>query len=138
MAGAPHLSAKDIETAITLLDGWSSKLTWELFLRILAMELGNGHVYSKVAMLKHMPIKVAWNQAKRRLTQEADAVGEKSYGTTAVASLRRMLDDARVDLKEERMKNNDLIEQFIRWQYNAERHGMKLSQLDAPLSKPRK
>ncbi|GLI97111.1 hypothetical protein [Sphingobium sp. BS19] len=136
MGGAPHLSPDDLDLAVGLLKGWSTKLTWDLFLRTLAMELGHGHVYSKVAMLNHEKIKTAWQQAKDRIASEAKEVGERGHGTTVVATLRRMLDEAKADLKAESAKNNELIEQFKRWQYNAERHGMKYSQLDAKLEKP--
>ncbi|MCW2393798.1 MULTISPECIES: hypothetical protein [unclassified Sphingobium] len=136
MPGAPHLSPADIDQAVDMLKGWSSKLTWDLFLRTLAMELPHGHVYSKVAMLKHERIKSAWSEARQRLADEVRAVGEKGHGRTVVAALRAKLDEARKDLSEERRRNNELIEQFKRWQYNAERHGIKYSQLDAPLQRP--
>lgn len=135
MAGAPHLSTKDIDLAVTLLKGWSSKLTWEIYLRTLAMELGHGHVYSKVAMLKHETIKEAWQQARDRIAAEAKEVGERGHGTTVVATLRKMLDQTKSDLALEREKNDKLILQFKRWQFNADRHGLKRSQLDAALPK---
>lgn len=136
MPGAPHLTRENVDVAVAMLQGWSSKLTWDLFLKHLAMELGHGHVYSKVAMLKHDPIKQAWNQARRRLAEEAKDVGERSQGRSIVATLRRKLDETREELASARKLNNQLIEQFKRWQYNAERHGLKRSQLDADLNKP--
>lgn len=136
MSGAPHLTPKDVDLAVLMLQGWSAKLTWDLFLRHLAMELGHGHVYSKTAMLKHDRIKNAWNQARRRLAEEAKEVGERGHGRSIVATLRRKLDETREELADARERNNELIEQFKRWQYNAERHGMRRSQLDATLKKP--
>ncbi|RVU04334.1 hypothetical protein EOE18_12695 [Novosphingobium umbonatum] len=138
MAGAPHLKPNDVDLAVIILAGWTTKLTWDLFLRQLALELGHGHVYSKVAILKHARIKEAWNQARRRLAQEVKEVGERGQGRSIVAQLRRKLDEARDQLAVERERNNNLIEQFKRWQYNAERHGLKRSQLEAKLSRPSK
>ena len=138
MAGAPHLTEKDIDKAVALLAGWTGKLTWDLYLRTLATELEHGHVYSKVAMLKHDRIKSKWQEAHKRLRDEAEDVGEKSYGTTAVGVLRRKLDQALKGKAEAEQRERDLLEQFERWQFNAERAGLKLSQLDAPLPTPQK
>jgi len=61
---APRLSDKDIERAVTVLDGWSGKLTWDLYLSELESVLG--HRYTKVAMLNRARIANAWNLAKIR------------------------------------------------------------------------
>jgi hypothetical protein len=136
MPGAPHLSSEDIKRAKALLEGWTGKLTWKLYLATLAVELESGHTYSKVTMLKQGEIRSAWDKAHARLREEAESVGEKSYGTSAVAALRRRLDETRSELAEARQLINESTEQFQRWQFNAERYGLKLSQLDAPLPKP--
>lgn len=138
MAGAPHLKPRDVDLAVIILEGWTSKLTWELFLRQFALELEHGHLYSKVAVLKHARIKGAWNDARRRLSQEVKEVGERGQGRSIVAQLRRKLDETREQLAAERERNDRLIEQFKRWQYNAERHGLKRSQLEAKLERPSK
>lgn len=138
MAGAPHLKPRDVDLAVIILEGWTSKLTWDLFLRQFALELEHGHVYSKVAVLKHARIKHAWSEARRRLTQEVKEAGERGQGRSIVAQLRRKLDEARDQLAAEKERNSKLIEQFKRWQYNAERHGLKRSQLDASLRRPEK
>ena len=136
MAAAPRLTPEDIDKAVALLKGWTGKLTWEVYLATLATELKSSHVYTKVAMLKQSRIRAEWDRAHVRLRQEANEVGEKSYGTSAVATLRRRLDDTRAELTEARQLINEFTEQFRRWQFNAERYGMKFSQLDAPLPKP--
>lgn len=136
MPGAPKLSDRDIDLAVVLLNGWSSKLTWDLFLRAFALELDHGHVYSKVAMLKQDRIASAWKLAKQRLSDEAKEAGTRGHGTSAVATLRKMLDQAKAELAAERSKNHELLRTFKRWQFNAERHGLRLTQLDAPVSRP--
>ena len=133
MPSAPRLSAEDIDTAVALLNGWTGKLTWKIFLPRLALELESAHVYSKVAMLKQLKIQRAWKQANERLRQEAESVGAKSHGTSAIATLRRMLDEARAEVADLRALDLEHIERFKRWQYNAERLGVTRTQLDAPL-----
>ncbi len=137
MSSAPRLTDSDIDKAIELLSGWTGKLTWRAYLVILAMELPHGHVYSKVAMLKQPRIKDAWNIARARLADDTKDAGEKRYGSSAVGALRRKLDETREELRASKALNNELLEQFQRWQFNAERHRLKLSQLDAPLVDPR-
>lgn len=137
MTGAPRLTAEEIDTAVAILNGWSSKLTWDLYLRAFAMELEHGHVYSKVALSKHDSIREAWERAKRRLKSEADHAGTRGHGTTAISTLRAMLDETRADLSDQRERNLELLKTFKRWQFNAERHGVSLAQLDAPISRPR-
>jgi hypothetical protein len=136
--GAPHLTSEDIERAVSLLAGWAGELTWNDFSTILGSRLESGHVYSKVALSKHEKITTAFRNAKARLKKEAGDVGEESYGRSAVAVLRRKLDQTNAELKRANELNQELIEQFIRWQFNAERFGVKRQQLNAPLVNPAK
>lgn len=138
MAGAPHLTAKDIELAIALLAGWVGKLTWNDFRLILGSRLDSGHVYSKVALSKHENIALAFSNASKRLRTEAKEAGASSHGGSTVAVLRRKIDQLKDDLSRVNELNQELTEQFIRWQFNAERFGVKRHQLNAPLVNPAK
>ena len=138
MMGVSHLTPKDIDTAVSTLAGWAGDLTWDSFRLVLGTRLKSGHVYSKVALSKHARITHAFADAKKRLKAEAQQVGERSYGTSAVAALRRQVDRLKVELSEEKTLTRELTEQFVRWQFNAERFGVMLHQLDAPLVNPAK
>lgn len=136
MAGAPHLGPEGIETAVLLLKGWAGKLTWETFIALLAVEVG--HAYSKTALSKHSRIREEFSAAKTRLRNEAEGLGGLGSGSSsALGHVRKLLEEAKRDLAAEREARQLQNEQFLRWQFNAERHGVKYAQLNAPLPNPK-
>lgn len=136
MAGAPHLGESGVEKAIHLLNGWAGKLTWKTFIALLAVEVG--HAYSKTALCKHKDISKAFDQAKKRLRKEAEEIGEGGSGaSSALAHLRQLLEQKERALLEEREARQLQNEQFLRWQFNAERHGLTYAKLNAALPNPK-
>lgn len=125
---APRLSDKDIERAVTVLDGWSGKLTWDLYLSELESVLG--HRYTKVAMLNRARIANAWNLAKIRTRS---SVKEAKHGEVVLTKTIEQVSILKAKVERLEAENNQLLEQFLRWSYNAYRLGVTIDQLDANL-----
>lgn len=133
---ANHLSDKDIETAVKLLDGWQDKLTWSSFLETFRQATGKS--ISRQGVHKNHPrIVAAYNEGRNRhrsarqsqrtlsrITKTGDAVA------TLMAEKIERLKNENKTLKRE---NHALLEQFLRWQYNANSHGMTEEMLNRPL-----
>lgn len=124
---APRLNDRTIERAVRVLDIWTGKLTWDRYLDELARILG--HRYTKVAMLNRPRIAEAWRLAKQRSPS-----GEIRAGDAALARAQERLDALRNENERLRLENDQLKEQFLRWQYNAyQLKALTIDELDRPL-----
>jgi hypothetical protein len=125
--GAPKMTDVMINQSVMMLDGWAGKLTWDLYLEALTLDLG--HRYTKAAMLRHPRIKDAWGHAKERCRDYVES--QSKAPEVALADSRQRELEARVERLTR--ENNKLLEQFVRWAHNATRRGMSLEDLDRPL-----
>lgn len=126
--GAPKLSDDAIEKAVSVLDGWHGKLTWDRYLAMLSVDLG--HKYTKVAMLNQRRIRAAWDSAKKRTRDSVEGVG---HGDVAVAVSRKRIDTLQARVERLQRENHQLLEQFVLWAHNATRMGLTKKDLDRPL-----
>ncbi|WP_407729142.1 hypothetical protein ACJJU9_17895 [Pseudomonas helleri] len=125
--GAPKMTDAMINQSVNILDGWAGKLTWDLYLETLAVDVG--HRYTKAAMLRHDRIKDAWNHAKERC-RSSDEGSSKSPEIALMETRNKELEERVQRLTRE---NNRLLEQFVRWAHNATRRGMSFEDLERPL-----
>lgn len=125
--GAPKMTDQMINQSVMMLDGWAGKLTWDLYLESLAVEIG--HRYTKAAMLRHERIKGAWDHAKNRAQINGEAPRKPPEVELATARNREL--EERVERLTR--ENNRLLEQFVRWAHNASRRGLSLEDLDRAL-----
>lgn len=124
---AKHLTPKDIDALIRLLDAWEGKLTWEMLCDEAAKFVGSRP--TRQTLNTHKRIKNAYLSRKAHL--KTGLIPSKRPASLDIAAQRiRRLEGENSRLKEE---NDHLLEQFVRWQYNAYKHGMLKAKLDAPL-----
>ncbi|MGI1678711.1 MAG: hypothetical protein K6L75_08275 [Cellvibrionaceae bacterium] len=121
-----RLTDSDIEKAVELLDGWSGKLTWDIYLSVLEADLG--HRYTKAAMLRHDRIKSSWDAAKSRVRSI-----EGGHGSVGLRQANKRIHELNGRLERLTNENHQLLEQFVRWSHNAVLMGMKPEELDRPL-----
>jgi hypothetical protein len=110
---AKHLTDRDVEAVVNILDGWQGKLSWELFCD--ACEPRIGTKPSRQTLWKIVRIQDAFEQCKKRIKK-----GEPKV--TLPLSLKIAADTiTRLERENERLKreNDKLLEQFVIWQYNA-------------------
>jgi hypothetical protein len=124
---AKHLTDSNIETVVTILDGWHGKLTWEALCQACKMRIGVKP--SRQTLWKIVRIEQAYEACKKRLKE-----GEPKL--TIPPSLKIAAETiARLERENERLRreNSGLLEQFVVWQYNAYAAGRTKFDLNRPL-----
>ena len=130
---APDLTPERIAVVLELLDTWKGKLTWELLLD--AVEVSTKIRYSRFTFAEYPEIANAFTLKKDTLRgqlprERAEPRDERVRAALAQAD--------RFKAKAERLEaeNQLLTEQFVTWALNAERKGVTIDMLNAPLPKP--
>lgn len=124
---AKHLSAKDLDLIVTLIDAWEGKLGWEALCD--AIEPLVGSRPTRQTLNSHERIKSAFTHQKARL--KSGFVSTKRPASLSIAEQRiRRLEAENHRLTRE---NERLLERFMRWQYNAHKFNVSADKLDAPL-----
>lgn len=126
-----HLSDKNIETIVKIIDGWSKndKLTWDNL--ILAAQMRLHHKYSRQAFSRHDRIKSAFT-LKKRLLSNASASG-REFKSVEMQKAMELIDRLKSENGRLKAENNSLLEQFARWAYNAHTRGLDEKFLNKPL-----
>jgi hypothetical protein len=115
---AKHLTDRDVERVVEVLDGWRDKLTWEALCK--ACEQVIGTKPARQTLAKFVRIEHAFEACKKRLKEETYEV--RLPPSVRVAAERI----ARLEHENDRLKreNRELLEQFVVWQYNAHIQGL--------------
>jgi hypothetical protein len=132
---APDLTDERIAVVLEALDAWKGKLTWELLLD--AVQASTGHRYSRFTFAEYPEIANAFSFKKEGLRSTLP----RERGEPRDERVRAALAQAeRYKAKANRLEaeNQLLIEQFVTWATNAERKGVTLDMLNAPLPKPQR
>ncbi len=128
MSRSRNLTPSAIEQIVSILDGWSGKLTWELLIQSVARRLRV--TYTRQALHKHERIRRAFSLRKKTLLVSAEQ--KKAINPESQATNERI---ARLEGENQRlqMENDRLLEQFVRWAYNAYSRGLDEQFLSRPL-----
>jgi hypothetical protein len=123
---AKHLTDKDIKNIVSLLDGWNSdsKLTWD---NLCELALKRHNISStRQTIQKPVRIKTAFNDRKEALKSGQEK--PKTPASLKIATKRiEKLENENARLESE---SDDLLAQFVVWQYNAYANGMTVEQLN--------
>ncbi|POR56201.1 hypothetical protein B0G62_101598 [Paraburkholderia eburnea] len=130
---APDLTAERISAIVETLDAWKGKLTWELLLD--AVETSTGYRYSRFTFAEYPEIANAFSLRKDALRGTLTRERSQPRDERVRAALAQA---DRYKAKAERLEaeNQLLTEQFVTWAINAERKGVTMEMLNAPLPKP--
>ena len=125
---APNLDDDHIAEIVSILDGWSGKLSWELLIQ--AIQKRKQATYTRQALHKHERIRQAFSLRKQLLSDAGPA--PKAESPELQAALERI---ARLEGENARLKaeNNALLAQFACWAYNAHTRGLDQAFLSRPL-----
>lgn len=124
---ARHLTAKDVDTFVNILDAWDGKLTWEALCEKGAALIG--YKPTRQTLNAHEKIKFAYSARKAGLVKCKQHTQLPSSLTMASQRIRRL----EAENERLRVENDRLIEQFVKWQYNAYKLGITKEQLEAAL-----
>jgi hypothetical protein len=124
---AKHLTDKDIERIIGILDGWKDKLSWEALCDACIPVIGSKP--ARQTLIKFVRITNAFNACKKRLKED---VPELRAPASMRVAIERII---RLERENERLKreNTELLQQFVVWQYNAHIRGLSNHELNKAL-----
>ena len=121
-----RLSESDIEAIVGLIDGWvGDRISWSSLIDTIDRNLG--YRPSRQALNGHDRIKLAFQTRKKGLRRDAPPP------PSVVSVLQQRLQRAEAEVDRLKAENSALLEQFVRWQYNAETHGLSKERLNNPL-----
>lgn len=123
-----HLKVDDVNRIIEILDGWSGKLTWDALRKKCLQKLGNAP--TRQTLYNNKKIYSAFQATKERIKSQPPEVRAPNISAKAAAQRIERLKAENTRLQNE---NDRLLEQFVRWQYNAYCRGLTESDLDHPL-----
>lgn len=125
---AKHLRPSDIDAIIGIINGWpTGKLTWQGICQAAATVIGNAP--TRQTMNAHSIIKQAYDAKKSGLKVHGPRTAMPSSLAVAAQRIARL----QTENDALRLKNDALLEQFVKWQYNAYKHGVKEYQINADL-----
>ena len=115
---AKHITDKDIERIVEILDGWQDKLIWEALCDACMPIIGTKP--ARQTLLKFSRITTAYDACKKRLKEGLPKTSLPPSMRVAVERINRL------EQENERLKreNAELLQQFVTWQYNAYAHGL--------------
>lgn len=125
---AKHLSDKNIQDIIALLDGWRDPLTWQALQD--AVTVITGQAYTRQALHSHERIRIAFGIRKSLQKTNPSSPQGSSEEMRAMQERITRLEGERARLSAE---NESLLCQFAVWAYNASIHGMTKEALNRPL-----
>jgi hypothetical protein len=124
-----NIDSEAISRIVSILDGWSEKLTWELLIGAIRRHLRAD--YTRQALHKHERIKQAF-VLRKKILSSGSAVEDIKGPPELRAALERI---ARLEGENARLtaENQRLLEQFACWAYNAHTRGLDYAFLNRPL-----
>lgn len=123
-----RLREQDIAAIVDLIRGWKKdKITWEMICTASGKILTG--IPTRQALQAHKPIKEAYLAKRDNLKVRDENLSHPSSLSIAAQRINRQ----QSIIDELTRRNHALLEQFVRWQYNAYKHGLKEHQLNEPL-----
>jgi len=128
---AKHLNDKDIVDIIDILDDWptDSKLTLDKFVE--AVEDECRFKTTRQTLMKQSRIKTAYDEVKGIVSGQTTANKPKLPPSLKIAGERLEKKDRKIARLER--ENEQLLEQFQVWLYNASINNVSIEQLSEPL-----
>jgi hypothetical protein len=125
---AHHLTDQEIESIVKVIDNWpdSRKLTYENLRGHLTETLGL--MSTRQTLQKFRRIKDAMKARKNKSSDIEPLVIPASLSIAAKKINRIELENERLN-----RENNNLLSQFMVWQYNASKHGVNMHMLNMSL-----
>ncbi|KJG12890.1 hypothetical protein [Photobacterium iliopiscarium] len=128
---AKHLTDKDISNVVEVLDDWptDSKLSWDRLVE--AVEHEYKFKTTRQTLQKQNRIKTAFQEVKSLVSGKVPSNKPKLPPSLKVAAER--LEKQQREIERLKRENQQLLEQFQVWLYNAYRHGVTIDQMNESL-----
>jgi hypothetical protein len=130
---SPDLTTERIELILATIDEWKGKLTWEALIE--AVEKSIGIAYSRFTLYEYPDIANAYALKKEALRGNFKTEPSLPRDERVRAALQQV---ERLQATVDRLKSENMLlkEQFVTWALNAERKGVTMMMLNAPLPMP--
>lgn len=136
-----HMTDADVDRIVHLLAHWPhdskyGKLTWDRLISRLAL---TGPTWTRQALFAKPEIATAFQEAKKQLRGEPrkeprDQISDPETLTDpAVGVLEKKVASLEAEVDQLKRVLRDYDERFIRFQYNAQRRGVSIAELNMPL-----
>lgn len=127
---ARNVDDKVISEVLSVLDGWTGKLTWELLIDEVAVRTRQR--YTRQALSAHERLQQAFSARKKALSDRPDKEDDAPTPEQQVI--------ARLEAQVQRLEaeNSNLLERFAVWAYNARTRGLDERFLSQPLPQVRR
>lgn len=130
---APDLTNERQQVVLDTLDTWKGKLTWDLLIDV--VEKTTGFTYSRFTFAEYPQIANAFSLKKDSLRGTWKGERGEPRDVRVQAALAQV-DRYKAKVHRLEQENQLLLEQFVTWAHNAERKGVTVMMLNAPLPKP--
>lgn len=130
-ARAANLTYERVERIVAIILEWDGVITWDKLIAAVADRFGQ--TYTRQALARYADISDVFRLQKSRLkmTPRKDRRARSPELDAALARAER----ANRELELLKAQNAALIEQFVRWTYNANMRGLTEAVLNTPLPK---
>lgn len=130
---AKNLDDSIIEAIVQILDGWTEKLTWDLFIEAIAQR--TRFTYTRQALHRHERILAAFQLRKDYLSDTRTGKQRAPESLTVPEVMALIQRYERLEGENARLKteNERLLLQFEVWAYNAHTRGLDEDFLNRPL-----
>lgn len=124
-----HLTDQDIEDVVRLLDGWTDKLTWPALCKACKPVIGTAP--TRQTLMKFDRVVTAF-RLRKGLRRGAEEQLTSPISFPVIAYQKRLI---RLRQENERLikENQQLLHQFVIWQYNAYARGLAEVDLNYPM-----
>jgi hypothetical protein len=126
-----NITDDDVNYAVTLLDTWDGKLTWNLL--IAAIEKNTSVRYTRQTLNMYEQIKLAYKLAKVRINGKPESKKDEHLTPGKIFLLKQQNERLKAECTRLKAENNNLLMQFARWAYNANIRGLTKEFLNQPL-----
>lgn len=122
---AKHLTKMDVEAILNIIYAWKAeKLTWDGICEAAVIVVGKRP--TRQSLNANEFIKEAYSSKKSVLKMREPAMPKPSSLNMAAERIARL----QSEVESLKKKNSALLEQFVVWQYNAYKYGIKEYQLN--------
>ena len=128
---AKHLTDQDISNIVEIIDDWSteSKLTWDRLVE--AVEFECKFKTTRQTLQKQIRIKDAFLEVKKLIS--GNTVTDKPSVPPSLKIAAERLEKKAREISRLKRENEQLLEQFHVWLYNADKHQITIEQLSEPI-----
>ncbi|WP_124550784.1 hypothetical protein [Burkholderia cenocepacia] len=125
---SPNLTADRIDSIVGIIRSWEGRLTWPALIKAVATQMRS--TYTRQALYNQERIRVAFGVY--RASSNVNGIDKRPVSAALRASMERV---QRLELENAELRKREelLLEQYVRWAYNAATRGLSEEFLNRPL-----